>query len=68
MAKMAAYMVESGEDVFRKMFKFYKRRDPPPDLRGVVDFSSEPPADKVRKMPELVAINRTKAAFCSVYH
>ncbi|RVE57530.1 hypothetical protein OJAV_G00217200 [Oryzias javanicus] len=47
MAKMAASMVESGEDVFRKMFKFYKRRDPPPDLRGVIDFSGEPPTDKV---------------------
>ncbi|XP_027857186.1 nucleic acid dioxygenase ALKBH1 [Xiphophorus couchianus] len=41
MAKMAAsVVVESGEDVFRKMFKFYKRRDPPPDLRDVTDFSS----------------------------
>ncbi|KAM4723493.1 nucleic acid dioxygenase ALKBH1 [Anableps anableps] len=41
MAKMAASMVaESGEDVFRKMFKFYKRREPPPDLREVTDFSS----------------------------
>lgn len=50
MAKMAASMVESGEDVFRKMFKFYKRRDPPPDLRGVIDFSGEPPKDKVRKL------------------
>ncbi|MEQ2221474.1 hypothetical protein ILYODFUR_016309 [Ilyodon furcidens] len=41
MAKMAASMVtESGEDVFRKMFKFYKRREPPPDLREVIDFSS----------------------------
>uniref|UniRef100_A0A3B5LSU8 Nucleic acid dioxygenase ALKBH1 n=1 Tax=Xiphophorus couchianus TaxID=32473 RepID=A0A3B5LSU8_9TELE len=36
----ASVVVESGEDVFRKMFKFYKRRDPPPDLRDVTDFSS----------------------------
>lgn len=41
MAKMAASMVaEGGEDVFRKMFKFYKRREPPPDLREVTDFSN----------------------------
>ncbi|XP_012708213.2 nucleic acid dioxygenase ALKBH1 [Fundulus heteroclitus] len=41
MAKMAASVVaESGEDVFRKMFKFYKRREPPPDLKEVTDFSS----------------------------
>ncbi|KAF7200999.1 nucleic acid dioxygenase ALKBH1 isoform X1 [Nothobranchius furzeri] len=38
MAKMAASVVEGGEDAFRKMFKFYKRRDPPPDFRDVADF------------------------------
>uniref|UniRef100_A0A8C8DR00 Nucleic acid dioxygenase ALKBH1 n=1 Tax=Oryzias sinensis TaxID=183150 RepID=A0A8C8DR00_9TELE len=63
MAKMATSMVESGEDVFRKMFKFYKRRDPPPDLRGVVDFSSEPLADKVAPAHlEAAAVSDEEAA------
>nr|XP_020471358.1 nucleic acid dioxygenase ALKBH1 isoform X2 [Monopterus albus] len=39
MAKMAASMVQSGEDAFRKIFKFYKRRNPPPDFCDVIDFS-----------------------------
>ncbi|XP_076834903.1 nucleic acid dioxygenase ALKBH1 isoform X2 [Brachyhypopomus gauderio] len=36
MAKMAAPIVEHGEDVFRKLFRFYKRRNPPPDFSEVV--------------------------------
>ncbi|KAI5102003.1 nucleic acid dioxygenase ALKBH1, partial [Silurus meridionalis] len=40
-AKMAASMVEHGEDAFRKAFKFYKRRNPPPDFSEVVDFSKK---------------------------
>ena len=48
MAKMAASMVESGEDAFRKIFKFYKRRNPPPDFSDVIDFSKGVPSDKVR--------------------
>ncbi|XP_072221278.1 nucleic acid dioxygenase ALKBH1 [Leuresthes tenuis] len=47
MAKMAASMVESGEDAFRKIFKFYKRREPPPDLRDVTDFCCGVPGDKI---------------------
>ncbi|XP_047467764.1 nucleic acid dioxygenase ALKBH1 [Mugil cephalus] len=47
MAKMAASIVESGEDAFRKIFKFYKRRNPPPDFSDVVDFSKNAPSDKV---------------------
>lgn len=50
MAKMAASMVESGEDVFRKIFKFYKRRHPPPDFSDVIDFSRGVKHDKVREM------------------
>ncbi|XP_022606992.1 nucleic acid dioxygenase ALKBH1 [Seriola dumerili] len=44
---MAAYMVESGEDAFRKIFKFYKRRHPPPDFSNVLDFSKDVLSDKV---------------------
>uniref|UniRef100_A0A8C2XKY9 Nucleic acid dioxygenase ALKBH1 n=2 Tax=Cyclopterus lumpus TaxID=8103 RepID=A0A8C2XKY9_CYCLU len=44
---MAAYVVESGEDAFRKIFKFYKRRNPPPDLSDVIDFSRSAPGDQV---------------------
>ncbi|XP_071327263.1 nucleic acid dioxygenase ALKBH1 [Trachinotus anak] len=47
MAKMAASMVGSGEDAFRKIFKFYKRRNPPPDLSDVLDFSKAVPSDTV---------------------
>lgn len=47
MAKMAASMVESGEDAFRKIFKFYKRRNPPPDFSDVIDFSKDVRGDKV---------------------
>nr|XP_046223417.1 nucleic acid dioxygenase ALKBH1 [Oncorhynchus gorbuscha] len=47
MTKMAASMVEHGEDAFRKLFKFYKRRNPPPDLRDVIDFSKIVKHEKV---------------------
>ncbi|XP_041809507.1 nucleic acid dioxygenase ALKBH1 [Chelmon rostratus] len=47
MAKMAASMAESGEDAFRKMFKFYKRRNPPPDFSDVIDFSKCATSDKI---------------------
>ncbi|KAK3563306.1 hypothetical protein QTP86_021639 [Hemibagrus guttatus] len=40
-AKMAASMVEQGEDAFRKLFKFYKRRNQPPDFSEVIDFSKK---------------------------
>ncbi|XP_069494017.1 nucleic acid dioxygenase ALKBH1 [Ambystoma mexicanum] len=30
---------EPGEDAFRKLFKFYRRKSPAPDLSGVTDFS-----------------------------
>ncbi|KAG8448999.1 hypothetical protein GDO86_015891 [Hymenochirus boettgeri] len=36
---MAACMLEQGEDAFRKLFRFYKRRNPPADLNGVIDFN-----------------------------
>uniref|UniRef100_A0A3Q4H1Z6 AlkB homolog 1, histone H2A dioxygenase n=1 Tax=Neolamprologus brichardi TaxID=32507 RepID=A0A3Q4H1Z6_NEOBR len=48
MAKMAASMVEGGEDSFRKIFKFYRRRNPPPDLSDVIDFSRCAPGEQVR--------------------
>lgn len=46
--KMAAAIAESREDAFRKIFKFYKRRNPPPDFTDVLDFSKSVPNDKVR--------------------
>ncbi|XP_062863596.1 nucleic acid dioxygenase ALKBH1 [Trichomycterus rosablanca] len=39
--KMAASILEHGEDAFRKLFKFYKRRNPPPDFTEVIDFSKK---------------------------
>ncbi|KAM6912184.1 nucleic acid dioxygenase ALKBH1 [Xenentodon cancila] len=43
MAKMA----ETGEDAFRKMFRFYKSRNPVPDLTDVIDFCSRDPRGQV---------------------
>ncbi|XP_077443963.1 nucleic acid dioxygenase ALKBH1 [Stigmatopora argus] len=39
MAKMATSLVETGEDAFRKIFKLYKSKNPPPDFGEVIDFS-----------------------------
>ncbi|XP_061559573.1 nucleic acid dioxygenase ALKBH1 isoform X1 [Phycodurus eques] len=47
MAKMAASIVETGEDAFRKIFKLYKRRNPPPDFSDVIDFSKCVTTDKI---------------------
>ncbi|XP_020775469.2 nucleic acid dioxygenase ALKBH1 isoform X2 [Boleophthalmus pectinirostris] len=46
MSKMAAVM-ESGEDAFKQLFKFYKRRKPPPDFSEVIDFSGKLCSGKV---------------------
>nr|XP_019940827.1 PREDICTED: nucleic acid dioxygenase ALKBH1 [Paralichthys olivaceus] len=63
MAKMAASMVESGEDAFRKIFKFYKRRNPPPDFSDVIDFSRGVPSAKVISAKlDLAAVSDTEAA------
>lgn len=45
--KMAASMVEHGEDAFRKLFRFYKRRNPPADLSQVIDFSKRVENERV---------------------
>ncbi|KAM9840496.1 nucleic acid dioxygenase ALKBH1 [Aulostomus maculatus] len=47
MAKMAASVVQSGEDAFRKVFKLYKRRNPLPDFSDVIDFSKNAPSEKI---------------------
>ncbi|KAM9356093.1 nucleic acid dioxygenase ALKBH1 [Pholidichthys leucotaenia] len=47
MAKMAASIVESGEDAFRKIFKFYRRKSPSPDLSDVIEFSRCAPSGQI---------------------
>ncbi|XP_061756339.1 nucleic acid dioxygenase ALKBH1 [Nerophis ophidion] len=42
-----AAIVECREDGFRKIFKFYKRRSPPPNFSDVFDFSKPTTSDKV---------------------
>lgn len=44
---MAAAIAESGEDAFRKVFKYYKSRNPLPDFSNVLDFSKRASSDKV---------------------
>lgn len=39
MAAAAALGREGGEDAFRRLFRFYRRRDAS-ELRGVLDFSA----------------------------
>lgn len=46
-------MAETGEDAFRKIFKLYRRRIPPPDFSDVIDFSKSLSSDKVRKMEQI---------------
>lgn len=55
MTKMAASMVETGEDAFRKMFKRYRTKRPPPDFSDVLDFSTGKQSDKVTTMMTLGA-------------
>ncbi|KAM4690874.1 nucleic acid dioxygenase ALKBH1 [Rhinophrynus dorsalis] len=35
----AACILEQGEDAFRKLFRLYKRRNPPAELSGVIEFN-----------------------------
>ncbi|XP_056151864.1 nucleic acid dioxygenase ALKBH1 [Lampris incognitus] len=44
---MAASVMEHGEDAFRKLFKYYKQRNPPPVLSDVIDFSKGVRSEKV---------------------
>ncbi|CAL8285547.1 unnamed protein product [Lota lota] len=63
MAKMAASMVEHGEDAFRTLFKFYRRKHPPPDLSNVIDFSKGIVGDKVLSTNlELTAVSDGEAS------
>ncbi|XP_048456355.1 nucleic acid dioxygenase ALKBH1 [Rhincodon typus] len=48
---MAAALLEQGEDAFRRLFKYYKRHQPPPDLSGIVDFSRAQQNGKVLITP-----------------
>ncbi|KAM9782605.1 nucleic acid dioxygenase ALKBH1 [Neosynchiropus ocellatus] len=44
---MAAPLLESEVDAFRKVFKMYRRRNPPPDFSDVIDFSKASPSEKI---------------------
>ncbi|XP_034072470.1 nucleic acid dioxygenase ALKBH1 [Gymnodraco acuticeps] len=60
---MAASSVVRGEDAFKKVFKFYKRKSPPPDFSDVTDFSKGLPSDKiVPAVLDLSAVSDSDAA------
>ncbi|KAK5885882.1 hypothetical protein CesoFtcFv8_016976 [Champsocephalus esox] len=60
---MAACSVVRGEDAFKKVFKFYKRKSPPPDFSDVTDFSKGLPSDKiVPAVLDLSAVSDSEAA------
>ncbi|KAM4663094.1 nucleic acid dioxygenase ALKBH1 [Discoglossus pictus] len=41
--KMAASRLEHGEDAFRKLFRFYRKRNPAVELSAVIEFNRENP-------------------------
>ncbi|XP_006632327.2 nucleic acid dioxygenase ALKBH1 [Lepisosteus oculatus] len=68
MIKMAASMVEHGEDAFRKLFKFYKRRSPPPDFIDVIDFAKGVTNGKVLRTELSATSVSDTAARCAGLH
>ncbi|XP_073443303.1 nucleic acid dioxygenase ALKBH1 [Dendrobates tinctorius] len=44
---MATAVLEQGEDAFRKLFRFYRRRNPPADLSEVLEFRPGEPRLRV---------------------
>ncbi|KAK5856895.1 hypothetical protein PBY51_010175 [Eleginops maclovinus] len=60
---MAASTVVRGEDAFKNIFKFYKRKKPPPDFSDVTDFSKGLTSDKiVPAVLDLSAVSDSEAA------
>lgn len=54
---------QGGEDAFRSVFKLYRRREPPPDLRQVIDFSRSSPSQQVVAATlEAAAVSDAEAA------
>lgn len=60
-------LLKAKMDVFKKEFKHYKQRKPPPDLSKVIDFEKPEKYAEMVRFYVIVFLNEMKGVqFCSV--